>query len=130
MAFFFITGKDSFHTSETGCYGSSKSNSGAGIKNSNGGGRAFSGQRVNKQSNFRDLVIYTQKDIFSLQPGQKLPTIINPGIDPFDGLSELVEGRDYNPDDYVQVAGHDLFDNGGNLYLLGEFKLLILCRIM
>ena len=65
-----------------------------------------------------------------MQPGQKLPTIINPGIDPFDGLSELVEGRDYNPDDYVQVAGHDLFDNGGNLYLLGEFKLLILCSIM
>ena len=51
----------------------------------------------------RDLVIYSQKDVFALKPGEKLPSIINPGIDPSDGLSELVEGRDYNPDDFVQV---------------------------
>ena len=73
-----------------------------------------------KTFKYRVLKLYSQKDVFSLKPGEKLPTIINPGLEPSDGLCELVEGRDYNPEDFVQFAGHDLFENAGNYYLLGE----------
>ena len=117
----FFLGKASFHKVDTNCSGTPKASSGAGTQNSNGGG--CSGglvDSVKKTFKYRDLKLYSQTDVFSLKTGEKLPTIINPGLDPSDGLCELVEGRDYNPDDFVQVAGYDLFENAGNYYLLGE----------
>ena len=131
-----VSGKRTFQTTQ------STGNTNSGVSNAKDGGAVVSQktpsssmasgsglpkkpdppiEKMSKKPDFRKLVLYTQSDILRLKPGEKLPAIKNPGLEPYDILCELVEGRDYNPDDYVQLQGHDMFVQGNDVFLLGTY---------